>query len=59
MTLHEAAREALSLVAVILAVPGAIAVTLPEWSTLAIAGLLDVHVTPRIVAFDGLTVVDN
>ena len=38
-----------SLVAVIVAVPGAIPVTTPDWLTVAISGLLVVHATTRSV----------
>jgi len=38
-----------SLVAVIVAVPGATPVTTPDWLTVAISGLLELHVTTRSV----------
>lgn len=53
----DVAVRALSLVvAVIVAVPAAIAVTKPDVLTVATAVLLDDHVTPVTVAFDGTSV---
>jgi len=49
----------LSLMAVITAVPGAMPVTLPVGLTVATAGLLEIHVTPRIVALVGLALADR
>ena len=46
----------LSLVAVIVAVPGATAVILPSESTVAIASSLEVQVTEALVAVSGVTV---
>ena len=44
----------LSLMAVIVTVPGAMAVTLPFWSTLAMVSSLDIHDTPLMDALLGL-----
>ena len=54
--MHVAVRPPLSVLTVITAVPGAIAVTLPPWSTCAPAVLLEDHVRPLSVAFVGARV---
>ena len=56
VTTHLAVAAPLSLIAVMVAVPAETAVILPFGSTLAIAELSDVHVTPFILALPGLYV---
>ena len=56
VTETEAVRFPSTVVTVIAAVPGAIAVTRPFVLTVAIAGLLEAHVTVWFVAFTGASV---
>lgn len=56
VTVQEATRALLSLVAVMTATPADMPTTLPFGSTLATLSLLEVQVTPLIVAFVGLKV---
>ena len=59
VTVHDAVRAPLSLVAVITAVPSATATTLPFGSTLATLSLFDDHDTPLIDGLDGLYLIDR
>ena len=55
VTLHSAVLPPAFVVAVIVAVPAAFAVTFPSLSTVAIASSLLLHVTLLLVAFAGVT----
>lgn len=56
VTVQAAVFVPLAVEAVIVAVPAAIGVTVPELFTVATLVLLEVHVTVLFVAFDGVTV---